>query len=89
MLVRGMTLGEIAVARGFSPVTIEGHAAHGVEAGEIDVARLVSAPKRAAIEAAFARTEGAALKPVKELLGDGYSYAEINYTRAAMDATAR
>ena len=89
MLVRGMTLGEIAVARGFSPVTIEGHAAHGVEAGEIDVARLVSAPKRAAIEAAFARTKGAALKPVKELLGDGYSYAEINYTRAAMDATAR
>ena len=83
MLLQGMTLGEIAVARGFSPVTIEGHIAQGVEAGEIDLARVVSADKRAAIEAAFARTEGDALKPVKELLGDGYSYAEIKYLRAA------
>jgi ATP-dependent DNA helicase RecQ len=85
MLLRGMALGEIAQQRGFSPVTIERHIAHGVETGEVAIDKLVSDEKRAAIEAAFARAEGPQLKPVKELLGDGFSYAEIKYTRAAMD----
>jgi ATP-dependent DNA helicase RecQ len=85
LLLRGMALGEIALTRGFSPVTIEGHIAHGVEAGEVDVDKLVSDEKRVAIEAAFARVEGPQLKPVREILGDGYSYAEIKYVRAAMD----
>jgi len=86
MYKRGVTLREIASTRGFSPVTIEGHLAQGVQGGDLDIEDLVSRDKRAAIEAAFNHSGQPALKPIKEALGDSFSYAEIKFVRAAMDA---
>jgi ATP-dependent DNA helicase RecQ len=86
MFKRGVTLRDIASTRGFSPVTIEGHLAQGVQGGDLDIEDLVARDKRTAIEAAFVHAGQAALKPVKDTLGDSFSYAEIKFVRAAMDA---
>jgi ATP-dependent DNA helicase RecQ len=87
MFRRGITLAEIASARGYSPVTIEGHLATGVQGGDLDIEDLVASDKRLIIEEAFLRVGEPALKPIKEALGDGYSYAEIKFVRAAMGDT--
>ena len=83
---QGVALKEVASTRGFSLVTIEGHIAQGVQGGELDIEDLVARDKRAAIETAFLHSGQAALKPIKEELGDSYSYAEIKFVRAAMEA---
>jgi ATP-dependent DNA helicase RecQ len=84
MFRRGIALREIASTRGYSPVTIEGHLAQGVQGGDLDIEDLVGSDKRAAIEEAFLRSGQSALKPVREALGDSFSYAEIKFVRAAM-----
>lgn len=89
MFRRGIELHEIASARGFSPVTIEGHLAQGVQSGDVDIEDLVNSEKRAAIEEAFFNSGHPALKPVKEMLGDSFSYAEIKFVRAGMNASSR
>jgi ATP-dependent DNA helicase RecQ len=80
----GTALRDIASTRGFSPVTIEGHLAQGVQNGDLDIEDLVASDKRLVIEETFLRVGGSALKPIKEALGDAYSYAEIKFVRAGM-----
>lgn len=66
-------------------MTVEGHLADALEAGErLDISRLVSDERRALIEAVFASAEDGRLKPVMEQLGEGFTYAELRYVRAAM-----
>ena len=86
MFRNGVTLREISSTRGLSPITIEGHLAQGVQDGGLDIEDMVTRDKRTAIEAAFIHAGKAALKPIKEALGDSFSYSEIKYVRAAMNA---
>ncbi len=80
---RGMNPAEIAKERGMAASTIEVHLAEAIEAGELaDLRRLVSEEKRTTIEVALDRIGPGPLKPVKEALGDAYTYAEIRYVRA-------
>jgi ATP-dependent DNA helicase RecQ len=82
---RGSGVAAIAGERRVSVQTIEDHIARGIEAGEIDdLSRLVSETKRRRIEAAIAAVGPAYLKPIMEHLGDGYTYAELRYVRAAL-----
>lgn len=74
----GMSIGEIAEQRNLSTMTIETHLAAFVASGDIEVTRLVNKNKLARILETIKSTgQTLALKPIKDLLGDDYSYGEI------------
>jgi ATP-dependent DNA helicase RecQ len=72
-----MGISEIAQLRELSTNTIESHLAHFVLTGELEVGTLVAKAKIPAIEKAISLKGDMALSPIKEYLGDGYSYGEI------------
>lgn len=74
----GMTVEEIAVRRNLSLNTIESHLAAFVGAGELDVRKMVPAGKLATILDTIKTTgQTIASKPIKDILGDDFSYGEI------------
>ena len=73
----GKTVQEIAVQRGFTPTTIEGHLAHYISSGEINVFDLVSKIKVAKIMACIIQHPGASSYEIKSALGDDISYGEL------------
>lgn len=79
----GMSMEEIANQRALSLVTIETHLASFIANGELDVHKFVSTAKLEKIMNAI-RNSGQiyAMKPIKDLLSDDYSYGEI---RMAME----
>ncbi len=78
MFREGIGVPEIAQIRGLSNATIENHLAFFVASGELDIHKLVSKHKLETIVDTIKRTGQAfALKPIKDLLGDKYSYTEI------------
>src|SRR6266581_556801 len=81
----GRSIEEIARERNLKPNTIMNHLAELVEAGEaIDPERLVDPGRQKIIFAALQQVGGDMLKPVKDFLGDEYSYDEIRLVRALM-----
>ncbi len=81
----GRSIEEIARERNLKPNTIMNHLAELVEAGEaIDPERLVDPERQKIIFAALQQVGGDMLKPVKDFLGDEYSYDEIRLVRALM-----
>ncbi len=96
LLVAGHTIEEVAQARNLATSTVAEHVGKlltSAEERDLEleeaVARLVPADRYDVIVAALARTEGTALKPVKELLGDDYSYDEIRLALALRRARKR
>jgi ATP-dependent DNA helicase RecQ len=81
----GRSIEEIARERNLKPNTIMSHLVELVEAGEaIDPERLIDPERQKIIFAALQQVGGDMLKPVKEFLGDEYSYDEIRLVRALM-----
>ena len=82
----GLSVVEIAEARGFSFDTIMGHLGKLLLVGEdLELDYLMPPPeKRDKIEAAFKQSGGPLLTPVKEMLGDGYSYEELKLVRLGL-----
>jgi len=80
----GITVVEIASLRNLSPMTIEGHLAWFVERGELDVTAIVRKEKIPAIQDAVESYGDDKLAPLKEILGDDYSYGEIKAVIAWM-----
>ena len=79
----GKSAFEIAKERGFAITTIEGHLAHYVSLGMIPVTQFVSKEKYATIIGYSKKMEGEnLLTPLKQQLGDEYSYSEIRFTLA-------
>jgi ATP-dependent DNA helicase RecQ len=79
---------EIAELRGLAPRTIYNHLAEAVEAARItDIDRLVSPERQAIIAAAMQEVGDALLAPVRERLGDSYSYEELSIVRARLRAS--
>jgi len=76
----GKTIPEIAVLRDFSPLTIEGHLTYFIQTGEIEVSNFVSREKLLVIQEAVEGYGDEKLSPLKEILGDNYSYTEIKAT---------
>jgi ATP-dependent DNA helicase RecQ len=73
----GKSVAEIATERGLAATTIEGHLSHFVQTGEMDVLELVQEEKIPAIQDAIESYGHDRLTPLKEVLGDNYTYGEI------------
>ena len=85
MIRQGMSLDEIAVARGLVTSTIASHIEKLIMIGEdLGINNFVSLAKQTKIESTMKNLETQALTPVKEALGDDYSYDEIRIVRAKM-----
>jgi len=77
MFKSGMSIAEIASIRDLSPMTIEGHLTYFIQTGELDVAMFVTPEKMPAIQDAIESYGPSPLTPLKEVLGDDYSFTEI------------
>ena len=84
MFKQGLSIDEIAQNRNLSRGTILTHLAELLESGEaLDMERLIRPERYDTIANALKEVGGELLKPVKEFLGDEYSYDEIRLVRAA------
>jgi ATP-dependent DNA helicase RecQ len=85
LLRSGKTISEIAALRGLAQTTIESHLASAIEAGEqIDIRLFVSEAAEREIRAAVAKHPGGFLSPIKNALGEKYSYSQIRFVVAAV-----
>ena len=75
---------EIAKERNLTQQTIEGHLAHYVSSGEINIHELVSKEKILLIEPIAKTFSGKSLTPLKEKLGSDVSFGEIKLVIAWM-----
>ena len=73
----GIPISEIATRRGMVPTTVESHLASFILTGEVEVKELVPEHKIEPIIVALKETGSQTLGPVKNKLGDGYSFGEI------------
>lgn len=81
----GYDLQAIAKTRGLAISTIESHLEKFIRIGELSINDLVVEDKRKLIEAAILEFNGGSATPVREKLGEDFSYAEIRFVRAAME----
>lgn len=80
---QGLTLAEIAEKRGLTESTIVAHFCELIELNQpVKIDDFVSLEKQKEIENAFQKIGDQFLKPIKEYLGDDYSYHEIKLVRA-------
>ena len=87
---QGRSIKEIAQERSLSSRTIINHLTELIEVGEtVDVESLIQPGHYEIIVGALQQIGSELLKPVKEFLGDEYSYEEIQLVRAAMHQSQR
>ena len=84
LLAQGLSVDQAAQQRGLSRDTIMGHMDRLVQAGEaLDLSPHLPPPERVKrIQDALIETGTNSLIPVKEVLGDDYSYGELRIVRA-------
>lgn len=82
LIEQGLTIEQAAEERGLVRSTIEGHLATFIEAGKLDIDRLLPGEKRTAIEQKLAEMQGRPLGEIKSALGEEYSYGEIKMVLA-------
>jgi len=75
----GKTVEEIAKEREMAVSTIEGHLAHFVETGDIDVFELLSPEKYETITKTVKELDTTMYGPIKSKLGDNFTYSEIRF----------
>ncbi|MEY4929506.1 MAG: helicase RecQ [Bacteroidota bacterium] len=80
----GESIERIAELRNLSVSTIESHLAFYVQQGTLSIDEVMDKAKIKNIQNAIEQTDGKALSPIKELLGDGYSYGEIRMVVASL-----
>ena len=73
----GLPIPGIAKERGLAESTIEGHLCSFIKTGDLDIDRLLSPEKQAAIGKALDHAPDNFLSAVKDELGEGCSYGEI------------
>jgi ATP-dependent DNA helicase RecQ len=85
MFKSGLSIPEIAESRGMAVSTIETHLVRFIQSGEVMLDDLVHVDKIEPIKNAILRLNaGFAVAPVKEFLGEDYSYGEIRAVMATM-----
>jgi ATP-dependent DNA helicase RecQ len=85
MLDQGMDLDEITLKRDLSLNTIYGHIEKLIMSGEnVDIGKLVKKEKIESILNVLLELGAQSLKPIKEKLGDNFTYGEIRLVRARM-----
>jgi ATP-dependent DNA helicase RecQ len=86
---QGQNIREIARERNLSPRTVINHLTELIEGGEaVDVESLIQPGHYEIIVDALQQIGSELLKPIKEFLGDEYSYEEIQLVRAAMRSSS-
>ena len=80
LLKEGKTTKEIAKIRAMSIQTIEGHLAHFIGKGELDIFSFISPEKLDTISDYFIQNNTRKLSDAKAALGYGISYADLRYT---------
>jgi hypothetical protein len=78
----GKSIAEIAKERAFATTTIEGHLAHYVGLGLININEFVNEEKRKTIIDAIKKLDTNLLGEIKHHLGEDFSYSEIKCTLA-------
>ena len=78
----GKSVEQIAALRNIGTGTVGEHLAFYVQQGKVDLGELIDPGRVRVIRDAIGRVGGKALTPVKQVLGDGYSYSEIRYVMA-------
>ncbi|OOQ60515.1 DNA helicase RecQ [Mucilaginibacter pedocola] len=81
---RGLTIEEIAHERELAITTVEGHLSYFIKTGELDVLSFVKEEKLPAIKDAIEKYGPERLTPLKDVLGEDYSYGEIRAVVAWM-----
>jgi ATP-dependent DNA helicase RecQ len=81
----GNSIEKIAVMRGLSPSTIEGHLAFYVQRGQLPIDQLIDTNKLQVIQSTIDSIGGMALSPIKEALGEEYSFGEIKMVLAYLN----
>ncbi len=91
LLLSGLSVAEVSRQRGLTVATITSHLEQLIAAGEsLPLERELPDPERVKrISEAFARTQSPALGPVRQLLGEDYSYEELRIVRAWLDQQRR
>jgi hypothetical protein len=85
MFTNGKTIEEIALERNLAKTTIEGHLALKVGNGQLPITQMVAPEKIEAIQKVLLQhTNEDALTPIKEILGDSYSFNEIRMVKSFM-----
>ncbi|TFF40164.1 DNA helicase RecQ [Mucilaginibacter psychrotolerans] len=74
---QGLSVTDIAQLRSLAATTIEGHLSVFVQSGELDVFTFVKEEKIPAIKDAVEKYGNERLAPLKEILGEDYTYGEI------------
>lgn len=74
---QGMIVSDIAKQRGMSPITIEGHLSEFVQSGEVNVFDFVNKQELEKVKAALDKLGDERLTPLKNELGDEFSYGKI------------
>ncbi|MCB0517701.1 MAG: helix-turn-helix domain-containing protein [Lewinellaceae bacterium] len=77
MFKSGKNLVEIALERGLTVGTIEGHLSHFIEKGELEITDLLDKEKVDEIAAFFTENNTVATSAAKEHFGEKYSYGEL------------
>ena len=75
----GKSIPEIADERQMAETTIEGHLAHFVGEGELELDRLVEPAKIDAMMTYFKKNNSTSMGLAKTALGDNYSYSDIRF----------
>jgi ATP-dependent DNA helicase RecQ len=86
LFLNGHSIQQIAELRGLSTDTIEGHLAFYLQHGKISITQLMETPKVIAIRNAIVKAQSPSLTPIKELLGDGYTYGQIRMVRSHLES---
>jgi len=73
---------EIAAERGFAISTIDKHLTEFIETGKIDATQLVDKERINTIVTVAQALDTFLLRPIKDLIGDEYSFSELNFAMA-------
>jgi len=82
MFKQGNAISRIAELRNLGMSTIEGHLAFYVQRGLLPIDQVIDVSKIESIQHAIAHHDGMTLSPIKEALGDAYTYGEIRLVMA-------
>jgi ATP-dependent DNA helicase RecQ len=87
---QGLSLTKIAAERGIKPSTISSHLVELIQFKyKIEIDRFVSLDRQAKIKDAMDKVDGYRLTPIREILGEEYSYEEIKLVRAQVSAKTK
>jgi hypothetical protein len=77
----GKSIAEIAKERGLTIGTIESHFGYYISRGEIPLEKVIPVEKISAIKEKFVELGSEHLSPIKEALGENYSFNELRFVR--------